>query len=87
MLKSLLPILMLVLVFSSCKKDDACSDCGGGPQDGYLYKTVTQDDISTLGTLGIQLEECIQYKIDFSEEIDLETVLVVDDCCCDLYEF
>ncbi len=81
-----LSTIFTFLVFLSCTKDDSCTDCGGGLQDGYVYKTVTQDDIAELSTLGVKLDECIQFKVDFDEDLDLETVSVVDDCCCDLYE-
>lgn len=79
-------LIVTLFAFSSCAKDDSCADCGGGPQDGYFYKTVTQDDISELGSLEINLDECIQFKIDFNDDIDLESVSIVDNCCCDLYE-
>ncbi len=86
----ILLVSILILFFCiSCNEDDSCTDCGGGLEEGYLYKTVTEDDISKLGQLGITLDECIQFKFvsDTGEELDIETVAVVDDCCCDLYEF
>jgi len=79
-------LIFTFFVFLSCTKDDSCTDCGGGPQDGYFYKTVTEADISELSTLGVNLDECIQFKVNFNDDLDLETVSVVDDCCCDLYE-
>lgn len=92
-MKYLTPIIISIIVtffaFSSCTEDDSCTDCGGGLQDGFVYKTVTEDDIAELSGLEIPitLDNCIQFKVDgLGDDIDLETVLVVDNCCCDLYE-
>ncbi len=69
-------------MFSACEKDEGCDDCGGTILDGYLFSEVTTADLSTLGAVeDIEVGACIRYKLD-GTEFDLETVKVVDDCCC-----
>lgn len=78
-------ILITSFFFISCEKDE-CGDCGPGVKGGYFFKRVTEEDLATLGEIpDIELDECITYNVvDIaSEEIDIETVDIVDDCCCD----
>lgn len=74
-------------VGSGCNNDD-CKDCGGGVIEGYLYKTVEQEDLAELtpNFPDLQIEACIRFKLDLNTSgFKLETVEVVDDCCCDVY--
>jgi len=74
-----------LLLFVGCD-DDSCTGCGPGIKQGYLFKKVTEEDLATLGAIeGIELNICITYSVIdvVSEEIDTETVKIVDDCCCD----
>ncbi|MBC8403542.1 MAG: hypothetical protein H8E14_18835 [Candidatus Marinimicrobia bacterium] len=83
-------ILITALLLSGgtgCNKND-CKGCGGGLIDGYLYKRVEQVDLEKLTTIfpDLQIEACIRFKLDLNGiDINLETVTVVDDCCCDVY--
>ena len=62
-----------------------CTNCGGGLVDGYMYKEVSMADLVGLGAVeDIEVGVCIRYKLD-GTDFDLETVQVVDDCCCTLY--
>ncbi|NOZ04685.1 MAG: hypothetical protein GXO92_08845 [FCB group bacterium] len=85
----LLAILLLFLSINiGCNKSTECSNCGGGLTGGYLYKRVTQEDLAQLGGIeGITLETCIRYKFLTEDEFDLESIDIVDNCCCDQYEF
>lgn len=78
---------LLVLVFVCGCNSDECGNCGGGVEDGYFFKRVTSDDLLQLSSdfPDMQLEQCIRFKFDVNDEFDLETVTLVDDCCCDLY--
>ena len=79
----LLSSFLTMLVFLACEKEEGCDDCGGTILDGYLFNEVTTEDLSVLGTVeDIEVGVCIRYKLD-GTDFDLETVLVVDDCCCD----
>ncbi len=86
----ILPLAVLLLFLSTnsgCNKTTECSDCGGGLTGGYLYKRVTQEDLTQLGGIeGITLDACIRYKFLTEDEFDLESVDIVDNCCCDQYE-
>ncbi len=86
--KSFFPVMGLILLGLACTgTDPSCQDCGGGPEAGYFYKTVTENDIPELGSLGISIDECIQFKFQSDgTSLDLETVNVVDNCCCNQYE-
>lgn len=79
---------LIFLVGISCKESKPCSDCGGGITDGYLFKKVTEADIPELSSIdGIEIDNCIRFKFVLDEtDFDLETVNIVDDCCCLLYE-
>ena len=62
-----------------------CADCGEGLVDGYLYKNVMVEDITTSLLeidSSIGLDECIRYKTDGTDFTDAK---VVDDCCCSIY--
>ena len=62
-----------------------CGDCGEGLVDGYLYKNVMVEDITTSLLeidSSIGLDQCIRYKTD---GIDFTDAIVVDDCCCTIY--
>ena len=62
-----------------------CGDCGEGLVDGYLYKNVVVEDITTSLLeidSSIGLDECIRYKTDGTDFTD---AAVVDDCCCSIY--
>ncbi|MFQ6605448.1 MAG: hypothetical protein ACE5D8_07825 [Fidelibacterota bacterium] len=82
-----LPVILVLLAGACSSSDPACKDCGGGPESGYFYRTVTENDAPELGSLGISIDECIQFKFQSDgTSLDLETVNVVDDCCCNQYE-
>ena len=54
--------------------------------DGFLFKEVTQDDLAKVGNIeGMNIGICIRYQLIglTEEEFDLETIAIVDDCCCD----
>ena len=62
-----------------------CTDCGEGLVDGYLYKNVMVEDITTSLLeidSSIGLDQCIRYKTDGTDFTD---AIVVDDCCCTIY--
>lgn len=81
--KLLVTSLCIMIAFTACEKEEGCDDCGGTILDGYLFNEVTTEDLSALGAVeGIEVGACIRYKLD-GTEFDLETVMVVDDCCCD----
>jgi hypothetical protein len=79
--------LPVIALFNGCGKNSECTDCGGGLTGGYLYKRVTQEDLTQLATIeGITLDTCIRFKFIIEDEFDLESITIVDDCCCDQYE-
>ena len=76
-------LLFGFLVLSvSCEKEDC--DC---QEEGIqLFQLVTSADIDILNNVeGIDLNECIRYNLEniFSDQIDYETVEIVDVCCCE----
>lgn len=74
---------LAIFTFPACEEEEGCDDCGGTILDGYLFNEVTTEDLTVLGTIdNIEVGVCIRYKLD-GTEFDLETVKVVDDCCCD----
>ena len=80
--------LFLLFVLTGCNNttnNAQCIDCGEGLVDGYLYKNVMIEDITT-GLLEINssigLDQCIRYKTDGTDFTD---AIVVDDCCCTIY--
>ena len=88
-IKISIKIIMVFCIFIGCNTSSSnnpeCNDCGGGLIDGYLYKKVTIDDItSSLLEIdpSINIDECIRYKMD---GIDFTEVETVDDCCCTIF--
>lgn len=75
--------LTIGLLFVACQnQNEGCDSCGGTILDGYYFSEVTTEDLTTLGTVeNIEVGACIRYKLD-GTDFDLETVKVVDDCCC-----
>jgi hypothetical protein len=87
-IKTSIKIIALLCVFLGCDTSSntpECNDCGGGLVDGYLYKKVTIDDI-TSGLLDIKssfsIDECIRYRMD---GIDFTEAESVDNCCCTIF--
>jgi hypothetical protein len=83
-LNGIVSILFLALI--TCQDNSECSDCGGNLLDGYLFKKVTQEDLSDIGNIdGVNIGICIRYQLSGLTEgdFDLETIEIVDDCCCD----
>ncbi len=77
-----LPLFLLV----TCEDNPECASCGGGLLEGFLFKKVTQDDLAEIGNIeGMNIGICIRYQLLglTDEEFDLETIAIVDDCCCD----
>ncbi len=75
-------IIAITLIFTSCQKED-CPDCGGTIAQGFIFRTVTEEDLTTLGDIpNIELEACMRFKLA-GGDIDENTVKIVDDCCCD----
>ena len=80
--------LFLIFILIGCgtaTNNSECADCGEGLVDGYLYKNVMVEDITTSLLeidSSIGLDECIRYKTDDTDFIDAK---VVDDCCCSIY--
>ena len=76
-------ILLLALV--TCQDNSECSDCGGDLLDGFLFKKVTQEDLADIGSIdGVNIDVCIRYQLSSltDGDFDLESIEVVDDCCC-----
>ncbi len=79
----LITSLCIMIAFTACEKEEGCDECGGSILDGYLFNEVTTEDLSVIGEVeDIEVGACIRYTLD-GAEFDLETVKVVDDCCCD----
>ena len=80
--------LFLSFILIGCgttTNNSECADCGEGLVDGYLYKNVMVEDITTSLLeidSSIGLDECIRYKTDGTDFTD---AIVVDDCCCSIY--
>jgi hypothetical protein len=80
----ILTLSLFLLV--TCEDNPECASCGGGLLEGYLFKKVTQDDLAEIGNIeGMNIGICIRYQLLglTDEEFDLETIAIVDDCCCD----
>ena len=80
----ILTLSLFLLV--NCEDNPECVSCGGGLLEGFLFKNVTQDDLVEIGNIeGINIGICISYQLLglTDEEFDLETIAIVDDCCCD----
>ena len=73
----------LLILNVSCEKEEDC-DC---QEDGIqFFQFVTSEDVDILANVeGIDLNECIRYNLEniFSDQIDYETVKIVDGCCCE----
>ena len=79
-------ISMLFLVLITCQDNPDCSDCGGNLLDGFLFKKVTQEDLADIGSIdGVNIGICIRYQLTglTEDDFDLDTIEIVDDCCCD----
>lgn len=79
-------ISMLFLVLITCQDNPDCSDCGGNLLDGFLFKKVTQEDLADIGSIdGVNIGICIRYQLTglTENDFDLDTIEIVDDCCCD----
>ena len=80
----ILTLSLFLLV--TCEDNPECASCGGGLLEGFLFKKVTQDDLAEIGNIeGMNIGICIRYQLLglTDEEFDLETITIVDDCCCD----
>ena len=80
----ILTLSLFLLV--NCEDNPECVSCGGGLLEGFLFKKVTQDDLAEIGNIeGMNIGICIRYQLLglTDEEFDLETIAIVDDCCCD----
>ena len=80
----ILTLSLFLLV--TCEDNPECASCGGGLLEGFLFKKVTQDDLAEIGNIeGMNIGICIRYQLLglTDEEFDLETISIVDDCCCD----
>ena len=89
-MKVLLIILIILSLFLmvTCEENPECASCGGDLLDGFLFKEVTQDDLADIGNIeGINIGICIRYQLTGlnEEEFILETIAIVDDCCCEQY--
>jgi len=83
-----LTILLTLSTFLlvTCEDNPECTSCGGDLSDGFLFKEVTQNDLAEIGNIeGMNIGICIRYQLTglIEEEFDLETIAVVDDCCCE----
>ena len=80
--------LFLFFILIGCDNtttNSQCTNCGEGLVDGYLYKNVMVEDITTSLLeidSSIGLDECIRYRTDGT---DFTHATVVDDCCCSIY--
>ncbi len=89
-MKVLLIIIIILSLFLmvTCEENPECASCGGDLLDGFLFKEVTQDDLADIGNIeGINIGICIRYQLTglTEEEFNLETIAIVDDCCCEQY--
>ena len=78
-------LFFILIVCGDIANNSECDDCGEGLVDGYLYKNVMVEDITTSLLeidSSIGLDECIRYKTDGTDFTD---ATVVDDCCCSIY--
>ncbi|MBC8346840.1 MAG: hypothetical protein ISR82_03140 [Candidatus Marinimicrobia bacterium] len=82
--KWVLPILLLAFI-GSCDRDGKCNSCGD-LLGGFIYMKVTASDLAKYEGLaaldGIDVGACIRAYI-LEEELNVNTVSIVDDCCCE----
>jgi len=85
MKKIILMILATGLFLASCSEDKNCPDCGS-ILDGYIFKTITTDDLAQNEGLALLADVhagvCVRTKLN-GTEFDLESLEIVDDCCCE----
>jgi len=86
--RSLIFIFLFLWTIYSCSSETInqdCNECGSGLLDGFLYKEVTLEDVASLTEidLSVNIGQCIRFKMDGSE---FSEAIIVEDCCCTLYE-
>lgn len=85
-LRWFLPLVLVIPLLTGCDKKADCPDCGGTLLEGYIFKRVTTDDLAKNDGLAliedVDAGACIRAKLT-GENLDLNTVTVVDDCCCE----
>ena len=83
-IKWILPIVLIVFN-GSCDRDAKCNSCGD-LLGGFIYMKVTASDLAKYEGLvaldGIDVGACIRAYI-LEEELNVNTVSIVDDCCCE----
>jgi|TARA_B100001105_G_scaffold6771_1_gene5159 hypothetical protein len=83
-IKWILPIVLIVFI-GSCDQDAKCNSCGD-LLGGFIYMKVTASDLAKYEGLvaldGIDVGACIRAYI-LEEELNVNTVSIVDDCCCE----
>ena len=87
-MRILLAISIISFIFFNCDSSTSasdCNECGGGLLEGYLYKEVTINDIASLAEINVSVNigKCIRFKMDGA---DFSEAVIVDDCCCSIYE-
>ena len=79
-------ILGSFLFLLSCDKESSCDNCGNLINGSTILKVSQNDLIKYEGLAiinGIDIGTCIQGKI-FQEELNLSSVKILDDCCCEI---
>ena len=79
-------ILGSFLFLLSCDKGSSCDNCGDLINGSTILKVSQNDLIKYEGLAkinGIDIGTCIQGKI-FQEELNLSSVKILDDCCCEI---
>ncbi|MBT4067684.1 MAG: hypothetical protein HOB42_04725 [Candidatus Marinimicrobia bacterium] len=78
-------IATLSILLTSCDRDNKCNNCGD-VFGGFIFMKVTASDIAKYEGLaqlnGIDVGVCIRAYI-LEEELNLNTVSIADDCCCE----
>jgi len=82
--KWILPLILLAFI-GSCDPDAKCNSCGD-LLGGFIYMKVTASDLAKYEGLAalddIDVGACIRAYI-LEEELNVNTVSIVDDCCCE----
>ena len=82
-IKWILPIVLIVFI-GSCDQDAKCNSCGD-LLGGFIYMKVTASDLAKyeglVALVGIDVGACNRAYI-LEEELNVNTVPIVDDCCC-----